>query len=74
MPKWMSNILFKQITNPSVSKYTYSYEHRGWVPNWLKNLEIGKITGGKPFRSITTLEGDVLKEYPKAPTTSEIIQ
>ena len=73
MPRWMSNILFKQTISPE-SKYISSYQHRAWVPNWLKNFEIGKITGGKPFRSITRLEGDVLKEYPEPPITDKMIQ
>lgn len=66
LPKWMRPILFKKSKYSDEFTNKYSYKHQPWIPKWMKELEFGKITGGKPFRSITQYQGKLIDadKYP----------
>ena len=53
-----AGILPKNILNflTVPSKDGKKLEYKKWVPDWFKNIEVGKFVGGKPFLNKTTIK------------------
>lgn len=60
MPKKLRDIMFKEVKNKD-GKVTYV--HKDWFKRY-KDLELGQITGGRPFNVKTTIEGKLKNAYP----------